>query len=85
MAVELQTKGDETSARTQIKRLKYCVGGQWRETASGKYMPVFNPSTGEQIAEAPCCTVGGSQRGGGRGEARLPGLGEHAHSRSASR
>ena len=47
----------DTSAATQITRLKYCVDGQWRETASGKYMPIFNPSTGRQIAETPCCTA----------------------------
>ncbi len=41
----------------QVRRLKYCVGGEWRETESGKYMPVMNPSTGRQIAEAPCCTA----------------------------
>ena len=40
-----------------IKRLKFSVNGEWRETASGKYMAVYNPSTGEQIAEAPCCTA----------------------------
>jgi malonate-semialdehyde dehydrogenase (acetylating) / methylmalonate-semialdehyde dehydrogenase len=40
-----------------ILRLKYCVDGKWLETKSGKYMPVMNPSTGEQIAEAPCCTA----------------------------
>jgi malonate-semialdehyde dehydrogenase (acetylating)/methylmalonate-semialdehyde dehydrogenase len=39
-----------------VRRLRYCVAGQWRETASGRYMPVMNPSTGQQIAEAPCCT-----------------------------
>lgn len=42
---------------SQIKRLKYCVDGKWLETKSGKYMPVMNPSTGEQIAEAPCCNA----------------------------
>jgi len=41
----------------QIKKLKYCVDGKWLETRSGKYMPVMNPSTGEQIAETPCCSA----------------------------
>ena len=40
----------------QIKRLKFLVGGQWRDTKSGKYMQVMNPSLGIPIAEAPCCT-----------------------------
>lgn len=39
-----------------IKRLKYCVNNEWLESATAKYMPVMNPSLGEQIAEAPCCT-----------------------------
>jgi malonate-semialdehyde dehydrogenase (acetylating)/methylmalonate-semialdehyde dehydrogenase len=40
-----------------IKRLRYFVDGEWRETKSGKYMPVTNSSTGEVMAEAPCCTA----------------------------
>ncbi len=40
-----------------VKRLKYCVNGEWKESKSGKYMPVTNSSTGELMAEAPCCTV----------------------------
>lgn len=39
-----------------IKRLKYCVDNEWKESSSGKYTPVMNPSTGERIAEAPVCT-----------------------------
>ncbi|MFX4263733.1 CoA-acylating methylmalonate-semialdehyde dehydrogenase [Pelotomaculum propionicicum] len=40
-----------------VKRLKYCVNGEWKESKTGKYMPVTNSSTGELMAEAPCCTV----------------------------
>jgi malonate-semialdehyde dehydrogenase (acetylating) / methylmalonate-semialdehyde dehydrogenase len=39
-----------------VKRLAYCVDNEWRESKTSKYMPVMNPSTGEQIAETPCCT-----------------------------
>ena len=39
-----------------MKRLKYFAGGKWLETKSGKYVNIYNPSTGEVIAEAPCCT-----------------------------
>ncbi len=39
-----------------IKRLKFSIDNEWLETKSGKYTPVMNPSTGEQIAEAPVCT-----------------------------
>jgi len=39
------------------RRLKYCVNNEWKESKTGKYMPVTNSSTGEVIAEAPCCKV----------------------------
>jgi malonate-semialdehyde dehydrogenase (acetylating) / methylmalonate-semialdehyde dehydrogenase len=42
---------------THVKRLQYCVNNEWRESKTGKYMPVTNSSTGELIAETPCCTV----------------------------
>ncbi|MCL5021971.1 MAG: CoA-acylating methylmalonate-semialdehyde dehydrogenase [Nitrospirae bacterium] len=41
----------------QGKRLKYFADGKWKESATKKYMPVTNSSTGELMAEAPCCTV----------------------------
>jgi len=37
--------------------LKPFIGGQFIESKTDKYMPVYDPSTGEQIAETPCCTV----------------------------
>ena len=37
--------------------MKYCVNNEWKESKTGKYMPVTNSSTGEVIAEAPCCKV----------------------------
>ncbi len=40
-----------------IKQLKYCVNNKWRVSKTGKYMPIYNPSKGEIIAETPCCTV----------------------------
>lgn len=40
-----------------VKRLKFCAGGEWRETASGEYMEVTNASTGEVMALAPKCTA----------------------------
>ncbi len=57
MAVELSPRPDQISSKASIRRLKYCVDGKWLETRSGRYMPVMNPSTGDQIAEAPCCTA----------------------------
>lgn len=40
----------------KIERLRYLVDNEWRESKTSKYMPVMDPSTGKQIAEAPCCT-----------------------------
>jgi malonate-semialdehyde dehydrogenase (acetylating)/methylmalonate-semialdehyde dehydrogenase len=39
------------------KRLKYLVGGEWKDTASGVYYEITNSSTGETMAEAPRCTA----------------------------
>jgi malonate-semialdehyde dehydrogenase (acetylating)/methylmalonate-semialdehyde dehydrogenase len=52
----------ETAARPppraapQVRRLRYCVDNEWIESRTERYMPVMDPSTGGQIAEAPCCT-----------------------------
>ena len=40
-----------------VTRMKYCVNGEWRESKTDKWMPVTNSSTGELLAEVPCCTV----------------------------
>lgn len=40
-----------------IKRQKYYAGGKWIESKCSKYMPVYNPSTGEIQSEVPCCTA----------------------------
>ena len=37
--------------------MKYCVDGEWRESNTDKFMPVTDSSTGEVIAEVPCCTA----------------------------
>ena len=39
------------------KRLKYFVGGEWKDTTSGVYYEITNSSTGEVMAEAPRCTA----------------------------
>ncbi|MBE6969325.1 MAG: CoA-acylating methylmalonate-semialdehyde dehydrogenase [Ruminococcaceae bacterium] len=40
-----------------VKRMKYCVGGEWLESKTSKWMEVTDSSTGEVIAEVPCCTA----------------------------
>jgi len=39
-----------------MKKLQYFVNGEWRDSATQTCMDVFNPSTGEVLAQAPCCT-----------------------------
>ncbi|MEA4966398.1 MAG: CoA-acylating methylmalonate-semialdehyde dehydrogenase [Oscillospiraceae bacterium] len=38
------------------ERKKYCVNGEWRESKTQRWMPVTDSSTGEIMAEVPCCT-----------------------------
>ena len=45
------------TVETEIKTLRYCVDGEWRESTTGKYMDVTDSSTGEVFAKAPCCTA----------------------------
>ena len=40
-----------------VQRMKYCVGGEWLESKTDKWMEVTDSSTGEVIAEVPCCTA----------------------------
>ncbi|QGP93132.1 Malonate-semialdehyde dehydrogenase [Neomoorella glycerini] len=41
----------------EVKRLGYCVNGEWKQSKTTQYMPVTNSSTGEIIAEVPRCTA----------------------------
>ena len=41
---------------SEVRRMGYCVNGEWLESKTDKYMPVTDSSTGEVIAEVPCCT-----------------------------
>lgn len=40
-----------------VERKKYCVNGEWKESKTTKWMEVTNSSTGEVMAEVPCCTA----------------------------
>jgi len=42
---------------SHIERKGYCVNGEWKQSKTQKWMPVTDSSTGEVIAEVPCCTV----------------------------
>ena len=39
-----------------VKTLQYLVGGRWLDSKTTHFMDVRNPSTGDVIARAPCCT-----------------------------
>src|SRR5690349_4352445 len=39
------------------KKIRFGVRGAWKESATAKYMPCYDPSTGAVIALAPQCTV----------------------------
>lgn len=39
-----------------VQKMKYCVGGEWLESKTEKWMDVTDSSTGEVIAQVPCCT-----------------------------
>jgi len=41
---------------SKLKRLKLFIDGRWQESETDRYMDIWNPSTGEKIAQAPCCT-----------------------------
>lgn len=40
-----------------VERKKYCVNGEWKESKTTNWTPVTDSSTGEVIAEVPCCTA----------------------------
>lgn len=39
-----------------VEKLKHFVNGQWKKSVTDKYYEITDSSTGETIAEAPCCT-----------------------------
>ena len=41
----------------EVIRKQYCVNGQWKDSKTDRWMEVTDSSTGEVIAEVPCCTA----------------------------
>ena len=39
-----------------VEKKMYCVNGVWKESKTDKWMDVTDSSTGEVIAQVPCCT-----------------------------
>lgn len=58
---------------TTARRLQYCVNNEWLTSKTAKYMPVTDSSTGEVIAEAPCCTVDEVESAVAAAKAAFPG------------
>lgn len=40
---------------SEIKKLRFFAGGKWHASQAGKYMNIYDPSTGAVIAQTPCC------------------------------
>jgi malonate-semialdehyde dehydrogenase (acetylating)/methylmalonate-semialdehyde dehydrogenase len=43
--------------KVEVKQLKLNINGEWHDTTSGKYLDIYNSSTGEKMAKAPMATV----------------------------
>jgi malonate-semialdehyde dehydrogenase (acetylating) / methylmalonate-semialdehyde dehydrogenase len=39
-----------------VKKLKNYIGGEWVESSGDAYIPVYNPATGDLIAQCPDST-----------------------------
>ena len=49
-----------TTVQTNIptdQQVKILCGGQWHESTTSRFGPVYNPSTGKVIAQTPMCTT----------------------------
>ena len=42
---------------TDVRTLKICINGEWRESATDKYMPVTDSSTGTPLREFTCAEM----------------------------
>lgn len=40
----------------EIKKLKFFADGKWHDSKATRYMDIYDPSTGDVIAQTPCCT-----------------------------
>ena len=50
MALTHEATPSTTESAARLKRLRYLVDNEWRESKNTSYMPVMNPSTGEQLS-----------------------------------
>ncbi len=57
VAEELSLGRPYTLGPNGVGRLRMFIGGEWKASRTNVYSPVYNPSTGEVINEAPRCLV----------------------------
>jgi malonate-semialdehyde dehydrogenase (acetylating)/methylmalonate-semialdehyde dehydrogenase len=55
-----------------IEKLKPFINGKFVESSSSKYMDIYDPSTGEVIAQTPCCTSSEVESAIGAAKAAFP-------------
>jgi malonate-semialdehyde dehydrogenase (acetylating)/methylmalonate-semialdehyde dehydrogenase len=66
----------------QIATLKPFINGQYSESASDRFMDIYNPSTGAVIAKTPCCIQDEIEQAIAAAKAAFPGWsGKPAHKR----
>ena len=76
-AMKIQFKLSKTTTHeenTVTKRLKYLVGGEWKESTTDEWYPITNSSTGEVMAEAPRCTPEEVDEAVAAAQAAFPGM-----------
>jgi malonate-semialdehyde dehydrogenase (acetylating)/methylmalonate-semialdehyde dehydrogenase len=61
---------------TQLPRVPMLLGGQWASSDTDRFGSVFNPSTGEIIAQVPLCTPSDVDRAVQSAHAAFPGWAE---------
>jgi len=66
-----------------VKKLKYSVNGEWRESKTARYMDCYDPSTGEVIAQAPQCTAEEVESAIAAAQAAFPGWADTPPNRRA--
>ena len=65
-----------TTSTAETKTLKSLIGGSWRDSASKRTSPVYNPSTGQVIAHTPLCSATETNEAVQAAAAALPGWSE---------
>jgi malonate-semialdehyde dehydrogenase (acetylating)/methylmalonate-semialdehyde dehydrogenase len=56
-----------------VKKLQYFANGEWKDSATAKWMNCCDPSTGEVIAQAPQCTLAEVEEAVAAAKAAFPG------------